>query len=318
MMLRLALVALCALLLPERLHARGPTIIFTQDEMNLCVRFRTPNLVQTPTSIHVIARCCGANRCSDHKRVLSENSRHLRGVNQVGDNVKDCKVIMKSSRDGGTSWSALQVVSPSGRTGYANGAAIYDRRRDQIVLQYQLVPLSSTSPMVNVSYFQILSYDDAKTWTTPLDITEQLRGCNPDSGNMQAQSAGNKVQTGSGRLLFAGHGHGHGSDNAIGVCLWYSDDGGATYKTAPLKDGKGEVSVANTEMHLNRLLINGRGNNFDWFPHRTDYRSGDDGNSWSAPSKSELLEDGDKACERALIQVPPPPSPTPQSTTVCA
>jgi hypothetical protein len=101
-------------------------------------------------------------------------------------------------------------------------------------------------------------------------------------------------------LIFAGHGH--GGHDSLGVCLWYSDDHGETYKTKPLKDGMGEVSVANTEMHLHRLLINGRGNSFKWFPHRTDYRSADDGDSWSPPSKSELLEDGDKACERALIQ----------------
>jgi hypothetical protein len=88
----------------------------------------------------------------------------------------------------------------------------------------------------------------------------------------------------------------------VGVCLWYSDDGGATYKTNPLHSGKGEVSIANTEMHLRRLLINGRGNSFDWFPHRTDCRSSDDGETLTPPSKSELLEDDNKACERTLKQ----------------
>jgi len=92
--------------------------------------------------------------------------------------------------DGGVSWSGLQVVSPSGKTGYANGPGIYDRNRDQIVLQYQYIPLSSTAPMLNVSYFQVISRDDSKTWMNSVDITEQLRGCNLDSGNMQAQSAG--------------------------------------------------------------------------------------------------------------------------------
>jgi hypothetical protein len=300
MILRIVFAALCALLLLDGIQARDIRTIFTHDEMQQCVRFRTPNLVGTPTSVHLIARCCGINRCSDHKSALSENRRRFHGVNQVGDNVKDCQVVVKSSRDGGVSWSGLQVVSPSGKTGYANGAGIYDRNRDQIVLQYQYIPLSSTAPMVNVSYFQVISRDDSKTWMNPVDITEQLRGCNPDSGNMQAQSAGNKVQTGSGRLLFAGHAH--GSEDSTGVCLWHSDDGGVTYKTTPLTGGKSEVSVANTEMHLNRLLINGRGNNFRWFPHRTDYRSSDNGDSWSAPSESELLEDGEKACERALIQ----------------
>jgi hypothetical protein len=295
MLMRVWVLAVTTLLCLGTLNARDVTTIFTQDEMKLCVRFRTPNLVQTATSIHVIARCCGANRCSDH----TASTEASRRVNQLGDNVKDCKVVMKSSGNGGISWSGLQVISPSGGAGYANGAGIYDRHRDQIVLQYQFIPHSSTAPMVNVSYFQVISRDDSKTWSPPVDITEQLRGCNPDSGNMQAQSAGNKVQTSSGRLLFAGHGHGSGS---MGVCLWYSDDGGVTYKTNPVKDGKGEVSVANTVMHLSSLLINGRGNNFDWFPHRTDYRSSDDGDSWSPPSKSELLEDGNKACERALIQ----------------
>ena len=65
-MLRVWVLAVTTALCLSGLNARDVTTIFTQDEMKLCVRFRTPNLVQTATSIHVIARCCGANNCSDH------------------------------------------------------------------------------------------------------------------------------------------------------------------------------------------------------------------------------------------------------------
>merc|ERR1711871_656533 len=101
----------------------------------------------------------------------------------------------------------MQTLSPRGQNHFANGAAIYDSQRKRLVVQYNFIPGGSTAPVVNTSTFQIFSSDDGETWTEPQDITDMLAACNPNIGNMQVQTAGSKIQTPSGRLVWAGHDH---------------------------------------------------------------------------------------------------------------
>ena len=120
------------------------------------------------------------------------------------DNDKDASVIMKTSSDGGKTWGSLQTLSPQGQTHYANGAGLYDRVTKRLVVQYVFIPGGSTKPVKNATYFQITSNDDGRTWSNPRDITRLLAACNPGgTGNMQVQSAGSKVQTPTGRLVWA-------------------------------------------------------------------------------------------------------------------
>ena len=60
---------------------------------------------------------------------------------------------------------------------------------------------------------------------------------------LQAQSAGSKIQSSSGRLLFAGHATGRNGPKQSQVCIWFSDDGGETYNTSALFKGN-EISMA--------------------------------------------------------------------------
>ena len=267
--------------------------VFSTEELELCVKFRTPSLVRTNSgTVLVIARCCGDNMCENNDKSVSGT---------VGDNNKDAVVAMKSSGDGGFTWENFTILSPEEPTGFANGFGIYDRFNDRVLVQYQYYPGGSTAPAVNTSYYQMTSEDDGVTWTSPVDITSQLSNCNPDPGNMMCQSAGNKVQTETGRLLWAAH------DHADHVCVWYSDDGGDTYSTSSLFAGN-EVSMAVTGANRTQLLMNGRGTLFDWQPHRADYWSEDGGATWSDPVESPLLEDvtadGEAdGCERSLVNV---------------
>ena len=270
--------------------------VFSDAEVEACGRFRTPEMVKNTDTgaIHVIARCCGANMCSG-KDEQSADGRNL-GQRRRLDNNKDCKVIMKSTFDNGQTWGNYQVLSPKNMLSYANGNGIYDRIRQKIIAQYAFIPGGSTTPAKNVSYFQIVSHDDGKSWSSPRDITRQLEGCNPDRNNMQLPSAGTKLQTPSGRLLFPAHGHANS-----GVCLWWSDDGGNTYNVSKhLIDGN-EVSVALANSKTGELIMNGRPRNTG--NYRTNYFSQDDGETWSGPTKSTIKNDDGKGCERSLLNI---------------
>ena len=268
--------------------------VFSASELSFCTRIRTPELVGNSNAILVIARCCGANRCS------GKTSTGRDDFPPLGDNNADGTVIMKRSTDQGQSWGNFKVISPIDSRNkpllsYSNGAGIWDGIRKRIVVQYQFYRGDgNTAPTVNASMFQIMTSDEGDTWTPAVDITRQLSKCNPDINNMMDPSAGNKIQTPSGRLVWAGH------DHAGRVCVWFSDDGGASYSTSNFVQGN-EVSLVN--LGGSNLLMNGRGQQFNYNGHRANYFSTDNGASWSGPSESALDDDDGHGCERSMRNI---------------
>ena len=110
-----------------------------------------------------------------------------------------------------------------------------------------------------------------------------------------------QLQTPTGRLVWAGH------DHAGNVCVWFSDDGGETYTTAPRVQGN-EISIAladadNCSSGNCTLYMNGRGGK-RFGVHRTDYYSYDNGQTWTTGSKNEfLLDDGGfGGCEASVVR----------------
>jgi hypothetical protein len=129
------------------------------------------------------------------------------------------KVISKASSDNGRTWTNFTVHTP---VQYSHGAAIYDAVVKQVVLQYQHHP--NTDPELNSTYYQRLSGDNGLTWGPARNITSELTGCNPFAPvEMEVESAGSKIQTASGRLIYTGHSKNNDS------CTWYSDDHGNSY-----------------------------------------------------------------------------------------
>jgi len=144
-------------------------------------------------------------------------------------------------------------------------------------------------------YYQIVSEDDAVTWSAPRDISHFFEPAQKSQHDMMDITAGNKVQTTTGRLLWLAH------DHSYNVVSWFSDDGGDTYNVSRNKVRGNEVSVAVQDPKTGELIMDGRGQSFSWFPNRAVYYSKDDGTTWSDPQESPLLDPPDGGCQRALI-----------------
>ena len=275
--LPLGLVALCAYT-----HA-APAAVFTDKEVKECTRIRTPVLISSsPQHKHVLATCCGENACG-HKTFESSQGASP----TLDDNHKEARIIMKSSSDMGRTWGKTQFLA-GGDKGYAGVQAIYVRDLGELVVQYHKGE-DGGGKVEHV--YQVKSKDHGATWERYTEITHMLEGCG-------GGTAGQRVQTESGRLLWYGDG-----------CMWYSDDHGATYNVSKHIGGmKNEVSFASLGSNHNRdLYANGRAMVEEWKPYRVDYVSNDDGLSWSK-SKSVLkdsVSDGQmRECERSLVYDP--------------
>ena len=271
-----------------------PVRVFSDAELAKCGgKIRIPQLVWTPSRLLLIAQC----RCWGWPVAKTGGCDHPSTVDtaspSLNDNMLYSRVISKASIDG-HNWENFTVLSP---TSHSHGMPIYDRITQAVILQYQYHP--NESPELNSTLFQRISRDDGLTWEDARNITAEIKGCNPSIDEMQVISAGSKIQTKSGRLMFSGHTNGRHQGMA---CIWYSDDHGKTYSTwGPFKGD--EASFA--ELHpAGHLLLNGRGLNFPWSPNRTDYFSDDGGTTWTSGGASTLLDNNLFGCEGALAAVP--------------
>eukprot|EP01028_Stygiella_incarcerata_P010785 TRINITY_DN575_c0_g1_i2.p1 TRINITY_DN575_c0_g1~~TRINITY_DN575_c0_g1_i2.p1 ORF type:complete len:122 (+),score=22.90 TRINITY_DN575_c0_g1_i2:237-602(+) len=109
---------------------------------------------------------------------------------------------MKKSEDGGETCSSMEFLRKE--RGFASVAGVYDVVRKRVVVIYLYHP--SKDPDFNVTYWEQFSDDDGKTWSSPFDVTEKIRGCNPYAPKgMVVNSAGSKVFTNHSRIIYAGH-----------------------------------------------------------------------------------------------------------------
>lgn len=260
-------------------------LVFTDEELSRCGAKNTPGIripqtTVTPSGVLLLAQC--------RQAVASP------GAGGLEDDQSRARVISKFSHDNGTTWGPMQVLSGEG-VGFSHGQAVYDRKRKRVLLQYQYHP--STDPEFNSTLFQSVSGDDGMTWGSPRDITKKIATCNPNAPhNMQVGTAGSKIQTSSGRILFVGHA------SKGQACRWWTDDGGETYETSSNYLAN-EASVA--EVHPNGwIYMNGRSGKNSWKPNRTSWTSRDDGTSFSPPRASTLVEDNNEGCSAGLVAEP--------------
>ena len=136
---------------------------------------------------------------------------------------------LKTSTDGGVSWSKISVVIPYPR--YQGGMLVYERTSGDL-LQQHATPHTAGGAVV-----QMRSSDAGLTWSEPLDVSAMLGPTfSPTAGHPSwekeqlAVGPGQAIQLSAtnrhhpNRLLFAGTKDGYGYD-----CVWYSDDGGRSY-----------------------------------------------------------------------------------------
>lgn len=206
-------------------------------------------------------------------------------------------LVLKRSRDGGITWSPLQLVADHGPDTIGNPCPVQDRKTGSIWL-----PL--TSKPGHITQKQILegaairrmwlsrSADDGATWEKPVEISGSVRD---PSWTWCATGPGNAIQLKSGRIVVPCDYAPPGTWREHSY-VFYSDDHGRTWERGgELPEGTGESQVA--ELPDGSLVLNCRS---DRGNRRLVGRSKDGGMTWGEFGPDEtLIEPG---CQASLIR----------------
>ena len=188
----------------------------------------------------------------------------------------DIDLVLKRSRDGGRTWSSLEVLFDDGDLSVNQPAPVLDRQTGDVVLVFC---------KNNQRVFVTKSRDNGTTWNEPREITDQV--VDPDWSYIGA-GPGHGIQLSSGRLLISSWG-----DTSPGPGQWrpaswgkiqfsyamYSDDHGETWKrSTPLDIDLSDESMS-VETVDGRVYMNMRSRQEK---HMRAYSwSEDEGQTWS-------------------------------------
>jgi sialidase-1 len=186
-------------------------------------------------------------------------------------------VVCRRSTDNGHTWSdAITIAGKDTDSGYGDPAVVVDSKRKQVVCIMTHGNGLWQSKRDNHAYIMVShSQDNGKTWSEPLDITNQLFGSEcPDETRRNWVTAfatsGSATQLSDGRLMFVlvvrendvkwGN---------LSAYACYSDDGGYTWsvskncadsdadesKVVELNDGSVLMSIRNRRLGARKFSI---------------------------------------------------------------
>ncbi|WP_203961238.1 sialidase family protein [Actinocatenispora thailandica] len=150
----------------------------------------------------------------------------------------DIDLVVRRSTDGGRTWGPERLVNAGHGDTHGNPVPIVDRRTGRILLisTYNLGRSDSqgcATPCPRTPHLQY-SDDDGRSWSTPRDISAQIK--RPDWDSWYASGPNHGIQlrygTHAGRLVFgvnAETSDGAGHPIANHAALMYSDDGGTDW-----------------------------------------------------------------------------------------
>jgi sialidase-1 len=207
-------------------------------------------------------------------------------------------LVMRRSRDRGRTWSAARTIRAVSEGGVGDASLLLDRKSGRIWCFHAYgppgigFPTSKPGAVTGPETLQvhaISSDDDGETWSSPADLTPQLK--DPSWAGMFATS-GTHFQTSRGRYLVpmvVRDGAG-----IVSSRNGYSDDGGKTWKTgAAISPGTDESKAI--EVAGGVILQNMRDGKT-----RIVARSRDGGVTFDAPAHDAALID--PACNAGLAR----------------
>jgi sialidase-1 len=221
-------------------------------------------------------------------------------------------LIVKTSADGGITWSKGRLVVTHGLKSVCPNAAVYDRQTNRIHVLYNLfmwdftnVPKDIRGELgdLNCRQFVVTSDDEGDSWSKPREISHMVQ----THGAVMVVGSGEGIQLQhgkhKGRLIVAGGDFHQGKK----VLCFYSDDHGSTWRRGEPAPFAGSVAWASeskiAELPDGVLVLNSRTFVMEDSDRRLRTRafSTDGGHSWS-----QLENDPDLvtvSCNGSLIAV---------------
>jgi sialidase-1 len=235
---------------------------------------------------------------SDGSIIMANDKRKL---NQ-GDLPNNIDVMITRSIDGGNTWLSPQTIAlgTSTLTGFGDASLTLAPNGDIICVFAGGQGLAASTPSNPIRTYLCRSSDNGVTWTSPLDITDQLfgSGCSdPVRKTWYASfcASGRGLLTRSGRIMLVAAVR-ETSSSMLSNFVYYSDDNGLTWNVSSrAMVGGDEAKVA--ELNNGTILMSIR---HDGGGGRYYNTSNDGGLTWGTVSSwPQLLEPG---CDGDLIR----------------
>jgi N-acetylneuraminic acid mutarotase len=177
-----------------------------------------------------------------------------------GGDAGDIDLVVKRSRDGGRTWSALQVIGDNGPDTFGNPCPVVDRGTGTIWLlsthnrgvDREKDILAGTSGGTR-TVWAMTSTDDGETWSSAVEITASVKR---PAWTWYATGPGVGIQTRDGRLVIPAN-HAEAGTGVHRSHIVYSDDGGRHWSIGGIAEaGTNESQIA--ELSDGRLMLNMR------------------------------------------------------------
>ncbi|MFK7931990.1 MAG: exo-alpha-sialidase, partial [Saprospiraceae bacterium] len=200
---------------------------------------------------------------------------------------KDINIVIRRSEDNGQSWLPIQIVVdyPFGESA-SDPSLILDTSTGKIFMFFNYMDVEKSPNQYFLQY--ISSTDNGKTWSTPVDITNQIS--KPEWANdFKFITSGRGIQTKSGKLL-------HTLVNLErGLHVFGSDDQGQSWYLIDTPITPGDESKI-VELADGSWMINSRVNKSGL---RYVHTSDNEGKTWVSKPDSTLI---DPSCNASLIR----------------
>lgn len=205
-------------------------------------------------------------------------------------------IVMKRSTDNGQTWSSqIQITHQTGTQAYMDPTSVLDQNTGEIFL-FTSRWNSPSADARTVRSFLSTSTDDGITWTNPVDITAKVGATSPASVVRSfGPGSGLQLRDGenNGRLILATSLIEKDTKRTVMRSL-YSDDHGVTWQLGEEGSTAGEQQIA--EVSEGKLIRNIRAAGKRHVSHSTD-----DGLTWSKITTDPELVVPAKGCHASVL-----------------
>ena len=200
---------------------------------------------------------------------------------------RDINIVIRKSSDNGKTWGKIEKIIdyPLGQSA-SDPSMILDKQTNTIFLFYNYMDLDNQKDIYYLKY--ISSNDNGKSWSKPVDITNQISKENWKN-DFKFITSGRGIQTKKGTLL-------HCLVNLQkGSHVFGSNDNGKTWFITETPTSPGDESKI-VELNDGSWMVNSRVNKLGY---RYSHFSNDDGKTWISKKEESIIDPG---CNGSLIR----------------